>query len=41
MPMTPYLADPVAGAIVLLTLPLVVELAILTIASRLPSGVRL
>ena len=36
MLMTPYLADPVAGAIVLLTLPLVVELAILTVASRLP-----
>lgn len=34
--MTPNLADPVGGAIVLLTLPLIVELAILTIASRLP-----
>ena len=36
MTMTPYLADPVGGAILLLTLPLVVELAVLTIASRLP-----
>jgi cellulose synthase/poly-beta-1,6-N-acetylglucosamine synthase-like glycosyltransferase len=36
MLMTPYLADPIGGALALLTLPLVVELAVLTLASRLP-----
>lgn len=34
--MSTYLSEPIGGAVVLLTLPLVVELAVLTLASRLP-----
>ena len=36
MLMTPYISEPIGGALVLLTLPLVVELAVLTLASRFP-----
>ncbi len=36
MLMTSYISEPIAGALVLLTLPLIVELAVLTLASRLP-----
>ena len=36
MPMTTYLYEPIGAALALLTLPLVVELAVLTFASRLP-----
>lgn len=34
--MTPYLSEPIAGTLVLLTLPLVAELVVLTLASLLP-----
>jgi cellulose synthase/poly-beta-1,6-N-acetylglucosamine synthase-like glycosyltransferase len=36
MLMTAYLSEPIAGTLVLLTLPLVAELAVLTLASLLP-----
>jgi hypothetical protein len=41
MLMTTYLYEPIGAALALLTLPLVVELAVLTLASRLPRRNRL
>jgi cellulose synthase/poly-beta-1,6-N-acetylglucosamine synthase-like glycosyltransferase len=40
MPMTPYLSEALGVALLLLTLPLVVELAMLTLASRFPKRTR-
>ncbi len=36
MLITPYITEPIGGALLLLTLPLVAELAVLTLASLFP-----